>query len=129
VLPFKDLTGSQSGADAIDYDKIGVGIADNFATDLSTFPELQVVSTASAAAYADKSIPEIAEATGASFVIQGSIRHVSNQASATVELIDARKDTYSIGVRVTAPVADPVPLQSQMAATIRDQLAGMTGVF
>ena len=129
VLPFKDLTGTQSGAGGIDYGRVGAGIAEEFTTDLSAFPELQVVSSASAAAYADKPIPEIAEKTGATFVIEGSIRHVGNTASVLVQLIDARKDTYSKIADAAAPITDPVSLQKSIVASIRDQLAGMTGLF
>jgi hypothetical protein len=38
VLPFQDLTAEQSDQMTIDLDKLGKGIAEEFGTDLATFP-------------------------------------------------------------------------------------------
>jgi class 3 adenylate cyclase len=68
VLPFQDLTGDQTQSD------LGKGIAEAFITDLATFPDFEVISSTSSFAYAGKPVPEIVKATGALFVIEGSLR-------------------------------------------------------
>jgi DNA-binding SARP family transcriptional activator/TolB-like protein len=125
VLPFKDLTGSQAGE--VDYARVGAGIAEEFTSDLSTFPDFQVVSSATAFTYADKSIPQIVEATGATFVVEGSIRHSGGTALVTVRVINGKSDTYSNIAEISEPITDPVVLQKQVVEQVRDQLGGLTG--
>ena len=51
VLPFQDLSGGQIASD------LGKGIAEEFLSDLATFPELEVISATSSFAYAGQADP------------------------------------------------------------------------
>src|SRR5262249_40880670 len=68
VLPFQDLTGDRMESE------LGKGIAEEFITDLASFPDYEVVSSETSFAYAGRPVPDIVKATGAVFVIEGSIR-------------------------------------------------------
>jgi class 3 adenylate cyclase/TolB-like protein len=129
ILPFEDLTGTASGSGAIDIEKVGRGIAEEFITDLSTFPQYQVVSSATSSALAGKSIPEIVAATGATFVIEGSIRAAGDKATITMQLIDGKSDRHLKIAQIEESMADPVGLQRTVAAELRDGLGGMSGVL
>jgi class 3 adenylate cyclase/TolB-like protein len=121
VLPFQDLTGDQSQSD------LGKGIAEAFITDLATFPDFEVVSSTSSFAYADKPIPEIVKATGALFVIEGSIRRSGGKVAVTMQLIRGDTDRHLKIAQIEEPMTDPVLLQSAVANRLRDELGGMTG--
>jgi class 3 adenylate cyclase/TolB-like protein len=129
VLPFRDLTGSQTGADTIDVANIGRGIAEEFITDLSTFPHYRVVSSTTSFALADKPIPEIVAATGATFVIEGSIRASSDKAMITMQLIDGKSDRHLRIAQIEESMADPVGMQRTVVAKLRDGIGGMSGVL
>ena len=73
VIPFQDLTGDQAGRE------LGKGVAEAFMTDLATFPDYEVVSAATSFALADKPISEIVKVTGATFVVEGSVRRSSDK--------------------------------------------------
>ena len=123
VLPFQDLSGGQIETD------LGRGIAEEFLSDLATFPELEVVSATSSFAYAGRPIPEIVQATGAQFVIEGSIRISGDKALIRVQLINGTTDRHLQIAQVEQQMTDPVTLQQEAARRISDQLAGMTGIL
>lgn len=123
VLPFQDLSGGKVEND------LGKGIAEEFLSDLATFPELEVVSATSSFAYADKPIPEIVKATGAQFVIEGSIRMAGDKVLIRVQLINGLNDRHLQIAQIEEPMTDPVTLQMQAARRFSDQLGGMTGIL
>jgi adenylate cyclase len=123
VLPFQDLSGGQIASD------LGRGIAEEFLSDLATFPELEVVSATSSFAYASRPIPEIVNATGAQFVIEGSIRLVGDKALIRVQLINGTNDRHLQIAQIEEPMTDPVTLQMKAARRLGDELAGMTGIL
>lgn len=121
VLPFQDLTGDQVRSD------LGMGIAEALITDLSTFPDFEVLSSTSSFAYAGRPIPEVVAATGAMFVIEGSIRRSGERAMVTVQLIRGSTDRHLKIAQLEEKMTDPVTLQGAVATRIRDELGGMTG--
>jgi class 3 adenylate cyclase/TolB-like protein len=123
VLPFQDLSGGKIESD------LGKGIAEEFLSDLATFPELEVVSSTSSFAYAGKSIPEIVKATGAQFVIEGSIRLLDGKALIRVQLINGTTDRHLQIAQIEQPLTDPVALQMEAARRLSDELGGMTGIL
>ena len=129
VRPFRDLTGSQSADSGMDLEKVGEGIAEELITDLSAFPEYNVLSSTSSFAYAGKTVPEIVEATGATFIIEGSIRRISGNALVTTQLISGTTDMHLKSFQIEEQFADSVLLQKGAVQKIRDQLGGMSGVF
>jgi class 3 adenylate cyclase/TolB-like protein len=128
VLPFEDLTGGQGGGE-MDLTKVGKGIAEELITDLSTFPDFKVLSSTTSFAFAGKPIPEIVEATHATFVVEGSIRQSGEIGLATMQLIGAKTDEHLKSIQVTEKVTDPAELQRRIAGKIRDELGGMSGTF
>jgi len=123
VLPLQDLTGKQA------YRDWGKGIAEAFITDLSTFADLEVVSSTSSFAYADRPIPEIVKSTGAIFVVEGSIRLTGDKAMITVQLIRGSTDRHLKVIQIEESVSDPVAFQTAVADKIRDELGGVTGIL
>ena len=130
VLPFQDLTGSQpSSGGAVDLDKLGKGIAEEFGTDLAKFPDFDVVSSSSSFAYVGKPVPEIVKATGATFVIEGSVRKTGGNLMVTLQLIRGSTDRHLAIIQVEETVSDPVVTQTAVVTKLRDELGGMSGVL
>lgn len=123
VLPFQDLSGGKVESD------LGKGIAEEILSDLATFPELEVVSSTSSFAYAGKPIPEIVKATGAQFVIEGSIRMAGDKVLIRVQLINGLNDRHLQIAQIEQPMTDPVTLQMAAASRLSDELGGMTGIL
>jgi class 3 adenylate cyclase/TolB-like protein len=123
VLPFQDLSGGKIESD------LGKGIAEEFLSDLATFPDLEVVSATSSFAYAGKPIPEIVEATGAQFVIEGSIRLAGDKALIRVQLINGTTDRHLQIAQIEQQMTDPVTVQMEAARRLGDELGGMTGIL
>ena len=88
VLPFLELSGNQA------HSELGRGIAEAFITDLATFPDFEVVSSTTSFALAGRPIPEIVAATGALFVIEGSIRLTGDKVDVTMQLIRGDTDRH-----------------------------------
>jgi class 3 adenylate cyclase/TolB-like protein len=129
VLPFQNLTGSQASGNPVDLQEVGKGIAEEFTTALATFPDFEVVSSTSASAYADKPISEIVKATGALFVIEGSIREGDGNLMVTVQLINGQTDRHLRIAQFEEPMTNSVSLQTATANRLRDEMGGMTGVL
>ena len=129
VLPFQDLTAGQAAESSIDLDKLGKGIAEEFGTDLATFPDFEVISSSSAFAYAGMPIPEIVKLTGATFVVEGSLRKTGDKVMVTLQVIRGSTDRHLKIVQLEENLADPVVMQRSIAAELRDELGGMTGIF
>jgi adenylate cyclase len=123
VLPFQDLSGGKIEND------LGKGIAEEFLSDLATFPELEVISATSSFAYAGKPIPEIVQATGAQFVIEGSIRMAGDKVLIRVQLINGLNDRHLQIAQIEEPMTDSVTLQMAAASRLSDELGGMTGIL
>ena len=129
VLPFQNLTGQQPAGSTIDLKELGKGIAEDFTTDLATFPDFEVISSTSATAYADKPIPDIFRATGAVFVVEGSIRDADGNLMVTMQLINGKTDRHLRIAEFEEKVTEPVALQQRVASRLRDALGGMTGLL
>ena len=123
VLPFQDLSGGKVEND------LGKGVAEEILSDLATFPELEIVSSTSSFAYAGKPIPEIVKATGAQFVIEGSIRMAGDKVLIRVQLINGLNDRHLQIAQIEEPMTDPVTLQMAVARRLSDELGGMTGIL
>ena len=123
VIPFQDLTGDRSSQE------LGKGIAEAFMSDLATFPDYEVVSAATSFALADKPITEIVKLTGATFVVEGSIRRAVDKVKVTMQLIRGSTDRHLMTAEIEEPLTDLVSVQSSVALRLRDKLGGMTGIL
>ena len=122
ILPFLEFVDPQGS-----LPNIGEGIAEAFNSDLSTFPDLAVVSTATSFSLANKSIPEIVRATAATFVIEGSIRVAGENANVTMQLIGGGTDIPQRVVQFDMKTLNAVELQNRVAHRLREELGGTTG--
>ena len=69
------------------------------------------------------------QATGAQFVIEGSIRLAGDKALIRVQLINGTTDRHLQIAQIEQQMTDPVTLQMEAARRLGDELAGMTGIL
>src|SRR5438552_16909162 len=88
VLPFADLN------DNTGYGFLADGVQGDVLRALSTIADLKVISGTSLNCYAPakpRNLPEIAEALGVAYVLEGSLREMRDKLRITGRLSDARK--------------------------------------
>lgn len=120
VLPFSNLSADEAARYFID------GMHDDILTRISKLDSLHVISRTSVARYRDteESIPAIAEALGASFIIEGGVQKFGDKVRVNVQLIDGRRDqhvwaeTYDREMTLENMFA----LQTSLAGAIADAL-------
>jgi len=121
VLPFENLGDP-------DDEYFADGITDEITSRLSEISNLGIISRTSAYAYrnSDLTMPEIAEALGVQFVLEGTIRwHRSdslNRVRIIPQLIDVRKDMHVWSSRYDREVTDILGLQAEIATTVANEL-------
>lgn len=123
VMPFLDLTGDQT------INALGKGIAETFLSDLATFPDYEVVSATTSFAFADRPLSDIVKETGATFVVEGSVRRAADKLKVTMQLIRGNTDRHLMITEIEEPLTEPVSLQRSVVNRLRDELGGMTGVL
>jgi class 3 adenylate cyclase/TolB-like protein len=122
VLPFANL----SGDPAQDY--LGLGIADDIITMLSTAPGLRVVSRQSSFAYAKpEKVQAVARKLGAGYIVEGSVKKSAATVRIAVQLIDGRTGENLWASRYEEESGDVAALQEAVAARIYATLAGTGG--
>jgi adenylate cyclase len=85
VLPFSNMSADAEQAYFVD------GLTEDLITDLSKVPELFVIARNSSFSYKGKSIDarQIARELGVKYVLEGSVRRVTNRVRINAQLIDA----------------------------------------
>ena len=93
VLPFKNMSSNEENQYFCD------GMMEAILNHLSKIPELRVVSRTSVEQYRNNPPPitTIGEELDVSYVVEGSVQRIENQALITVQLIDARNDNRMWG--------------------------------
>ncbi len=122
VLPFANLSGDAGLA------YFGPGVAADIATVLSTFPGLHVVTTSGLPASGTSKVREVAQATGARYVLEGGVLKGSDKVRITAQLTDAAAGASVWASRYDESGADPVALEAGVADRIYDSLAGLSGL-
>ena len=131
VLPFNNMSGDP------EQEFFADGLTEDIITELSRRHELFVISRNSSFVYKNRSVNvrEVAQALGAQYLVEGSVRKSGERVRVTVQLIDAindahvwadkydRKldDIFAIQDEVTAAIAATLP--GRVEAAQRDQLA------
>jgi class 3 adenylate cyclase/TolB-like protein/Flp pilus assembly protein TadD len=84
VLPFRNLTGDASN------DYLGDGLAEELAHRLGKIPGLQVTARSLAFAYRGRDVDarEVADALGASYVVEGSVRRQGDRVRVNAALVE-----------------------------------------
>jgi TolB-like protein len=123
VLPFENLSDDPSQGYFAD------GITDDLTTALASHPAIVVISRNSAFAFKgqNRTISEIAEELGASYVLEGSVRRVGDQLRINAQLIDTITDTHLWAERYDGLTADLFSFQDKVTERIVQALAQELG--
>ena len=119
MLPFENLSGDKENA------FFATGVQDEILSNLAKVADLKVISRTSVMKYATgsaRNLPEIANALGVSYVVEGSVQRSGGRVRVTAQLIDARTDNHLWSEHYDRDVADVFALQSEIAQRIADQL-------
>jgi len=119
VLPFANLSNDVRNA------FFARGMQDEILSDLARVADLKVISRTSVMKYegiSKRNMHEIANAIGATYVIEGSVQRVDDRIRVTAQLIDARHDAHLWADHYDREVTDVFAIQSEIASKIADQL-------
>ncbi len=119
VLPFVSLTSEQENQFFAD------AIADDLLSKLSTIHGLKVISRTSSEVYRErgkKTIPQIADELGVSYIIEGSVQREKSRTRITIQLIDARLDDHIWSKLYDSELDDLFTVQSEIALKVASEL-------
>jgi TolB-like protein/Flp pilus assembly protein TadD len=119
VLPFENLSKDEENA------YFAGGVQDEILTDLAKIAELKVISRTSVMQYKSgdlRNIREIGQQLGVAHVLEGTVQRMGNRVKVSAQLIDARTDAHLWGQTYDRDLTDVFALQSEIAATIANQL-------
>jgi len=100
------------------------GIHEDVLTNLSRINNLQVISRTSMLRYASSelTLPEIGKELGVDYIVEGSVRRISNHVRVTVQLINARNDLHLWANNFERELVDVFATQSELAKEISNSL-------
>src|SRR6267378_2782365 len=119
VLPFSDLSDDKQNAFLAD------GVQDDILTTLSKIADLKVISANSVSSYEPgtaRNLPEIAEALGVGYVVEGTVRQNGTHVSITAQLTDARTVTRLWNESYERDLGEVFAVQSEIVQQIVSQL-------
>jgi adenylate cyclase len=118
VLAFEDI--SEEG----DLGYFADGIAEELLNLLAGIPELRVAGRTSAFLFKDRAatIPEIGEALGVSYIVEGSVRTAADRIRITVQLVEAASDTHLFSQNYDRDFGDIFAIQDEVAEKVVDEL-------
>jgi len=118
VLPLQNL----SGDPAQDY--FSDGLTDELITEVAKIGALRVISRTSSMQYkgTHKSLSAIAKELGVDALVEGAVVRSGDRVRVTAQLIDARDDRHIWSESYDRNLVDVLPLQSEVAQTIADQV-------
>jgi len=119
VLPFENLSANPETAFFTE------GVQDEILSNLAKIADLKVISRTSVMQYKvvrARNLREIGRQLGVAHVLEGSVQRIDNRIRINAQLIDARTDAHLWAQTYDREVADVFAIQSEIAATIADQL-------
>lgn len=118
VLPFDNLSTDE------DAEFFRDGITEDILTQLSKLKDLHVISRTSVMQYknTEKTIPEIAEELGVSYILEGSIRKYGDDIRITAQLINAASDEHLWAENYDKTLTNIFSLQTEVSKEIVDAL-------
>ncbi|MEX0320584.1 MAG: tetratricopeptide repeat protein [Puniceicoccaceae bacterium] len=118
VLPFRNVSDDKSNEYFCD------GVQEDILTSLAGISELRVISRTSVMRYKEvtKSIPEIAEELGVSFILEGSVQRFGDRVRVTGQLINAQTDEHLWAKNYDHQVSDIFALQAELSNEIVNSL-------
>jgi len=115
VLPFSDLSDDKQNAFLAD------GVQDDILTSLSKIADLKVISASSVSSYAsgdNRNLPEIAQALGVGYVVEGTVRQIGTHVSITAQLTDARTLTRLWNESYERDLTEVFAIQSEIVQRV-----------
>ena len=118
VLPFANIGGDP------EHEYFSEGITEDVITDLSRVSALDVIGRNAAFAFGGQSIDEkqIAEALGATHVVEGSVRRAGSQVRITAQLIEASTSHQLWAERYDRDLTDIFAVQDEISKAIVEAL-------
>ena len=118
VLPFSNMSEEKDSAFFTD------GMQEDILTNLALIPELRVVSRTSVMQYrgTTKTIRQIAQELGVTYVLEGSVRRAGNKVRVTGQLIKAGTDEHVWAKSFDREISDIFALQAELATEIAGAL-------
>jgi adenylate cyclase len=118
VLAFEDI--SEAG----DLGYFAEGIAEELLNLLARIPELRVAGRTSAFSFKNSpaTIPEIGEALGVTYIVEGSVRTAADRIRITVQLVEAASDTHLFSQNYDRDFVDVFDIQDEVAEMVVDEL-------
>lgn len=118
VLPFENISGDPEQKYYAD------GITSDLITELSTIPELAVISKDSTSLYKDDTLEHIRRELGVHYVLKGNVRRDDTQIRINAQLIDTKNGRHLWAKRFDATLEDTFSVQDE----ITKQIAGVLEV-
>lgn len=119
VLPFENLSDKQENGFFAD------GVQDEILSDLANVADLKVISRTSVMPYRNnqrRNLPEIAQALGVSYILEGSVQRANDLVRVRVQLVDARTDAHVWGQSFERDPSAVFSIQSEIAEKVVAQL-------
>jgi len=118
VLPFVNLSTDQENG------HFSVGVQEAILNHLSKFEDLRVISRSSMEQYRESklSIPEIAQAVGVNYILEGSVQKAGDQVRVTVQLINGTNDDHLWAESYDRDITEIFIVQSEIAQKIALEL-------
>jgi TolB-like protein/Flp pilus assembly protein TadD len=118
VLPFTNLSTEEENA------FFAAGVHEDILTALSRVSDLRVNSRTSVMQYAgtQMNMKDVAEALGARYILEGSVRRSGNRVRVTAQLIDAKNDVHLWAESFDRELTDIFAIQSAVAQEITNAL-------
>jgi TolB-like protein/cytochrome c-type biogenesis protein CcmH/NrfG len=119
VLPFTNMSEDK---DASSF--FSDGIHEDILTNLALIRQLRVVSRTSVMKYRDtkKSMKEIAQELGVTYILEGSVRRSGNKVRVTGQLIHAATDEHVWAEKYDRDLTDIFTIQSELSSQIANAL-------
>ena len=114
VLPFSNMSGDP------EQEYFSDGVTEDIITDLSKVAALSVVSRNTAFSFKGETIdvPQVAQKTKVSHVLEGSVRKAGNRVRITAQLVDASNDAHLWADRFDRDLDDIFALQDEISEAV-----------
>ena len=121
VLPLAELSPEPRD------DYFADGLTEMLINELAKIRALRVISATSVRRYreTEESVPEIAAALGADYIVEGTVTRDGNQVRTTAQLIEATSDTHLWAQSYVRRLAGSLALQAEIARRVADQVGGV----
>lgn len=123
ILAFANMSGDPS------QEYLSDGITEDVITELSRFRELLVIARNSSFKYKGRfvDVREIGQELGVRYLLEGSVRRVTDRVSITAQLVDAASGAHLWAERYDRELTDALAVQHEVARTVAVILAAHVG--